>query len=426
MANQAFSISSLARCLSRADFYDEPRLSDDDFRKSVLEYALQLSQCDSAHEISIKKINIGDKIGYTAGNLASKLVLRRLKKNIYTSFNIPASNRQSIAREIPIYLREGTSYNVYRLDIKSFFETIPVSLVLKIIDENPKLSSQAKAITKKILCSFGDAYGPGIPRGIEISPAISEILLTAYDHSLRTHEDVFYFSRFVDDVLIVTSSNETQSEFYQWLTQILPSPLTYNKKKTHIYSVPKRKKAGAENPQGKRIIDFNFLGYAYTVYDSPLPKKQNGSENENTAGSVFRQVKVDIDDKKINKIKERVCKALFSYSKNNDFELLHDRVKFLTSNRELKSKDAERRIPTGIYYNYASIDFPSVSLESLDSFLEKVVTSTSGRFARVYAGKLNNLQRTTLLKLKFCRGFEKRAHRKFSPNKLKEITRIWL
>lgn len=80
MANQAFSISSLARCLSRADFYDEPRLSDDDFRKSVLEYALQLSQCDSAHEICIKKINIGDKIGYTAGNLASKLVLRRLKK----------------------------------------------------------------------------------------------------------------------------------------------------------------------------------------------------------------------------------------------------------------------------------------------------------------------------------------------------------
>jgi hypothetical protein len=412
--------------LSGADFYDDPRLSGEAFRKSILEYSFQLSQCDEQGEISIKKIIIGKKVGYTAGNLASKLVLRRLKKNLSNSFKITTSNRQSIAREIPIYLKEGTAYNIYRLDIKSFFETIPVDALLEAIDNNSDLSSQTKAIIRRVLESFGKNFGAGIPRGIEISPALSEILLSEYDKSILAHEDVFYFSRFVDDVLIITSSNEDRVEFYQWLSKILPSPLTYNTVKSKIYPVPKRKKAGADNPHGKLVTKFNFLGYCYTVYDSPLPKKPNGVENENTVGSIYRRVDLDIDDSKIKKIKERVCKALYGFSKDGNFNLLHERIKFLTSNRELKSKGADRRIPTGIYYNYASIDFPSLGLKSLDTFLEKMLTSTKGRFAIGYAGRLNKAHRAVLLKLTFCRGFETRAHRKFSPNKLKEITRIWL
>ena len=426
MANQAFSISALARCLSRADFYDDPRLSEEDYRKSVLEYALQLSQCDQHSDISIKRISLGDKVGYTAGNIASKLVLRRCKTNIQTSFKISTNNRQSISREIPIYLREGTCYKIYRLDIKSFFETIPTDVVLHLIDNNEKLSSQTKAIIRKVLKSFGEKYGSGIPRGIEISPVISEILLSEYDNKLRTHEEIFYFSRFVDDVLIITSSNEVEGDFYKWLCSILPSPLTYNIAKTKTYAAPQRKKAGAAYPDGKLIVKFNFLGYSYAVYDTPLPKKPNGAENENTTGSIYRKVSIDIDDKKIKKIKERICKALFSFSKSGCFDLLHDRIRFLTSNRELKNKDADKRIPTGIYYNYASIDFPSISLKELDNFLEKKLTSTVGRFCRAYSGKLNKARRATLLKLTFSSGFEKRAHRKFSPNRLKEITRIWL
>lgn len=426
VANQAFSTSALARCLSRADFYDDPRLSDESFRKSVLDYALQLSQCDHDGDISIKKIKLGDKVGYTSGNIASKLVLRRCKKNIQAAFKISTSNRQAISREIPIYLKEGTCYKIYRLDIKSFFETIPTDTALSIIDNNQKLSSQTKAITRKIIKSFEAKYGPGIPRGIEISPAISELLLLEYDYNLRTHEEIFYFSRFVDDVLIITSSNEVESVFYKWLCEILPSPLTYNTTKTKIYPVPLRKKAGIASPHGKLIVKFSFLGYCYTVYDTPLPKKPNGTENENTVGSIYRKVSIEIDDKKIKKMKERICKSLFSFSKSNDFDLLHDRIKFLTSNRELKNKDADRRIPTGIYYNYSSIDSPSTSLKELDCFLEKILTSTSGRFSRTYSGKLNKARRATLLKLTFSSGFEKRAHRKFSPNKLKEITRIWL
>ena len=426
MANQAFSISALARCLSRADFYDDPRLSEEAYRKNVLEYALQLSQCEQDIEVSIKKIKLGNKIGYTAGNIASKLVLRRCKKNIQTACKLTTMNRQSISREIPVYLKEGTCYNIYRLDIQSFFENIPTDAVLNLIDGNQRLSSQTKKIIRKILESFGEKYGAGIPRGIEISPAISEILLSEYDKKLRSHNEVFYFSRFVDDVIIITSSYEVQDDFYKWLCEILPHPLTYNSIKTKFYSIPLRKKAGIAHPGGKLIVTFNFLGYSYSVYDTPLPKKASGAENENTAGSIYREVRIDIDDKKVNKIKERICKSLFSFSKSDDFELLHDRIKFLTSNRELKNKDGDRRIPTGIYYNYSSIDFPSSSLKELDSFLEKNLTSGAGRLSRTYLAKLNKARKTTLLKLTFSRGFEKRAHRKFSLNRLKEITRIWL
>jgi hypothetical protein len=426
MANQAFSISALARCLTKSDFYNEQRLSDDEFRANVLEYALQLSQCDVSAEVSLSKVKIGEKTGYTAGNIASKLILRRCKNNIQTSCKIRLNNRQSISREIPIYLKEGTPYRVYRLDIKSFFENIPQKMIIESLEENQKLSSQTKRITTTILESFSKKHGNGIPRGIEFSPILSEMVLSNYDKKIHSHEDVFYYARFVDDILIITSSNEIERDFYTWLCDTLPPPLIYNHIKTKTYTIPRRKKAGAANPNGKLVAKFDFLGYSYSVYDTPLPNKPGGGENENTAGSIYREVIIDIEDRKIKKIKERISKAFFSFSKNADFDLLHDRLKFLTSNRELNKKDEDRKVPTGIYYNYASIEPHSGSLKKLDSFLAQSITRTTGRLGRVYAGKLSKPNRETLLKITFSKGFEKRAHRKFSLNRLKEITRIWL
>lgn len=426
MANQAFSISSLARCLTKADFYANERLSEDDYRNDVLNYALQLSQCDSTEKISIKEVKIGEKIGYTAGNIASRLILRRCKNNIQTSHKITTKNRQAISREIPIYLKEGTPYRVYRLDIKSFFENIPKQFIINSLEENQKLSSQTKKITKKILDSFSEKYGGGIPRGIEFSPALSEIALSSYDKKIQSHEDVFYYARFVDDILIITSSEETEHDFYSWLCNALPPPLKYNITKTKTYTIPRRKKAGASNPNGKLVVKFDFLGYSYSVHDTTLPMKPTGGENENTAGSIYRSVTIDIEERKIDKIKERISKAFFSFAKNSDFELLHDRIRFLTSNRELNKKDEDRRIPTGIYYNYSSIENNSASLKKLDNFLEQSITNTTGRLGRLYATKLSKSNRATLIKITFTRGFERRAHRKFSLNRLKEITRIWL
>ncbi len=426
MANQAFSISSLSRCLCNADFYDDQRLSEDDYRRNVVAYALQISQNPTERPLAINRIKIGSKTGYTTGNLASKIVLRRCNKNIHDAYKIVHRDRQSISREIPAYLKEGTRYRIYRLDIKSFFENIPTSTILNILDSSERLSSQTKQIVRAHLENFNGSHGQGIPRGIETSPALSELLLADYDKKLRSHDEVFYYSRFVDDILIITSSNEQEDTFYEWLCTILPSPLEYNATKTKIHSVPRRKKAGAVNPNGKLIVQFDFLGYSYSVYDSQLPLKDNGSENENTANSIYRKVRIDMEARKIRKIKEKICKALYNFSKNKDLELLYDRISFLTSNRELKNKDGDRVIPTGIYYNYASIDMPSDSLIELDKFLGKTITSKTGRLCESYSAHITNEHRAKLLKLKFTQGFEKRAHRKFSPNRLKEMTRVWL
>ncbi|TBU78701.1 antiviral reverse transcriptase Drt3a [Phytopseudomonas daroniae] len=425
MANQAFSTSSLARCLFKADFYDDPRISDDDYRKSVISYALQIAQNPTETPPAIKQIKISNKTGYTAGNLASKMVLRRCNKNINKAYNITPKNRQSISRELPAYLRDGTKYKVYRLDIKSFFENIPANILLNIIDSSEKLSCQTKFIIRSHIEDFKKRYGSGIPRGVETSPSLSELLLSEYDKKVTSHDEVFYYSRFVDDILIITSSNENEDEFYKWLCDLLPLPLEYNSTKTQIYPVPRRKKAGTANPNGKLVLSFDFLGYSYKVYDTPLPLK-DGVENSKTATSIYRKVCIDIEEKKIRKIKEKICKAIYSFSKNKDFELLFDRVSFLTSNRELKNKSGGRKVPTGIYYNYASIDTQAGGLNNLDKFLMSTLTGKFGRLQKTYSSHITSEHKSKLLKLSFSQGFEKRAHRKFSPNRLKEITRIWL
>jgi hypothetical protein len=425
VANQAFSTSSLARCLFKADFYDDQRISDDDYRKNVIAHALQIAQNPTENPPTIKEIKISDKTGYTASNLASRMVLRRCNININRTYNIHPKNRQSISRELPAYLREGTKYKVYRLDIKSFFENIPTDILLNTIDSSEKLSYQTKLIIRAHLDDFKQRYGSGIPRGIETSPSLSELLLSEYDKKVISHDEVFYYSRFVDDILIITSSSENEDDFYEWLCNLLPPPLKYNSTKTKIYPVPRRKKAGPANPNGKLVLSFDFLGYSYKVYDTPLPLK-DGVENSNTANSIYRKVCIDIEEKKIRKIKEKICKSIYSFSKNKDFELLFDRISFLTSNRELKNKGGDRKVPTGIYYNYASIDTPTNSLNSLDRFLISTLTGKSGRLHKTYSPHITSEQKSKLLKLSFTQGFEKRAHRKFSPNRLKEITRVWL
>lgn len=426
MANQAFSKSSLARCLCPIDFYKEPKLRDPAYRDGIIAAALEIAENCLANPITLKTLTLAGKQGYTANDLPSKLILRHCTKNIISSTKIKLKNRTSIARELKIYLKEGTSYRIYRYDIKSFFENISAANLLHNLENNNKLSKHTKILVSAHLHNFNTLFSQGIPRGVEPSPMLAEIALAKFDIAVKAHTEVFYYARFVDDIIILTSSEENQQNFHSWLCQLLPPPLEFNSKKTEIISIPRRNKAGATNPDGKIKANFDFLGYSYTVIDTPLPLDSDGKEKVNTAESIYRKVLIDISTSKLKKLKAKICKSLYNFSKNKDFALLADRINFLASNRDLRHKDTGRRIPTGIYYNYSSINLPSKNLNEIDSFLKKLVTSKHHRLSLRYQSLLNPSQKKQLLKLSFLHGFTNRSHKKFSPRKLKKITRIWL
>jgi hypothetical protein len=212
------------------------------------------------------------------------------------------------------------------------------------------------------------------------------------------------------------------------LEGLLPGHLKFKKNKTQIACCKKRSKANSLTIK-KLVLSFDYLGLSFKVYDSPLPPKkiQGGQEIENDshASKQFREVEVDFSESKVKKIKSKVCKAFYAYSKDRDYFLLRDRIRFLTTNRSMINKNKGTIIPVGIYYNNSPVIFPSQSIKELDLFLKKMATSKKGRLCRLYGHFLTKKQKKELLQYDFEKGFNKRLHKRFSANRLADITRIW-
>ncbi|MFZ1568998.1 MAG: antiviral reverse transcriptase Drt3a [Thiolinea sp.] len=409
LKNQVFSHSSLARCLYQADFFNDEQLHQNDYREEIINSALLISDSLFESGISLKEIKANGKKGFTTSSLPEKLTLRRCCQNLKACFSVKMKNRDIIAKEIISHLKEGTPYRIYRLDIKSFFESIALNSVFSIVDRNDFLSFHTKNLVKTYLHHFEKLNNPGIPRGVEISPVIAEILLREFDCKIKSDVDIFYYVRFVDDILIITSSQENEHVFLDEVRNSLPTGLSINesKQKKSIISVDKQNKAG------NVVAEFNFLGYEYIV------------RNRNKAEKVLlRDVVVDLSKSKKSKIKEKISKSFYSYVKNGDFFLLNDRIVFLTTNRDFKHQEKKKNIPTGIYYNYSKITTKD-GLENLDAFVKSILFGHCGRLGKLVKASLSNEQKRVLLKISFKDGHEKCIYKRFSPNRLREIVSIW-
>ncbi|MFZ5958491.1 antiviral reverse transcriptase Drt3a [Pseudomonas knackmussii] len=426
MRNQSFNHSSISRCLIASDFYKDNELAKDEYRERLVTRALEIANngFENHPPLNIKK---NKKTIYATAALPERLVLRRCTQNIKSSLNIKIKARGQTAEEIRSYLREGTEYIIFRLDIESFFESLNYLDLCKTIQEIDQLSTQTKNLIIDYLKNFNTHWGQGIPRGIEISPIIAELALEKFDWAIKSHPETLYYTRFVDDILVITTAKHSEGFFINWAEQKLPRGLRFSKRKTKFKKIPKRKKAGAANlPEGREIWSFDFLGYSYKIIDSPLPiDAKTNKENDGSAKAVYRSIKTDIASEKIKKIKTKVAKAIYNYRKNRDIQLLLDRIAFLTSNRDLIVKDKSRKIPTGIYYNYSKIDHNAPSLAELDKYLINLITGKRGRLHSGYTPLFSNHEKSLLAKYKFELGFKGRNHKKFSPDRLKEITRIW-
>ena len=415
--DQSFNSASLAQCLTPKDFYLDNHLSDDDYRNIIIEKAVVLASQSAHFTPQITTTTKHEKPVYTVANLPYKLVLRKTSKNIRYVSNLTPKSRSKIIRELKGYLQEGTPYRIYRLDIQSFFESCNPVDILKAISQY-NVSVQTQNILESFLLYFNAVHGPGIPRGIETSPILSEICLVDMDAKISKQNDVFYYSRFVDDIFIVTSSNEDKSEFLKYVKNSLPPTLTLNYNKTRVQDIPKR------TIYSPSVVDVDYLGYKISAIDSDLtlkyPKKPSSIKN-----ICYRDVVIDLSNRKVKKFKEKISKSLFSFLKNSDFRLLKDRLVFLSTNRFMGNKNDGYKLPTGIYYNYAELDYPSDGLDSIDQYLRATICAPKGRIGVAISGKLTATQKSELLKVSFSSGFRKRIFREYSPNRLYKIARIW-
>lgn len=410
----------LERVLRKHEFRKVPAASHEAFREAVLTDAvISAATCFNAPNNPLKSFPLRGKLVYRLIRPEDELVLRQLVRNVRRCMPRTGEGRSQIVTNLRLLLAEGVPYRVYRLDVRSFYESFQKQEVLKVLHDLRKLSPLSKTLIETLLNSHTAMGGAGIPRGLSLSAALSDLLMNRFDHLIRSGEDTFYYSRYVDDIIIVSSAREKKAEFVTWVKNSLPPGLTLNPNKRDV--VEDLSKVKMENLSSTPpIFSFDYLGYAFTVSN---PTKLEADKKKKS--DLDRIVSIDIASKKVKKFKTRIVRAFLDFGKTGDWDLLRDRVAYLTQNFSVYNLKAGGKKLAGIYHSYPLVNAQSGALLELDYFLRNAVLARTGRVFSKSALLLGGKQKRHLLRASFVRGHASQSFIHFSGRRIQDIQRCW-
>ncbi|MCQ8240483.1 antiviral reverse transcriptase Drt3a [Rhizosaccharibacter radicis] len=399
---------SLERQLRRSDFARRTPQEDILFKEAILAEAMQIAAdgFDIAH---LQVSQIHGKPVYQHAKLSQALLIRHASQNIRKLTGVKQSDRQSIIKSLISLLREGVAFTVMKIDIKSFYESISTAHVLDSLRNDPAFSRQSVFV----LDSFFDALRrrgiQGLPRGIGLSATLAEFAMRNFDQNISNVAGVRFYSRYVDDAILVITDNANPAEIRALMKRYLPPNLDFNQKKTKNFDFERFNRTDTDRVE--HVVE--FLGYAISV--GKITRKNQ----------IFsRTVEVDISGKKVAKIKRRLAKALIEFNDGGSFDDLLDRVKILTSNYEFTDNDSGQKRYSGLRYSYPHINAEaSRSLTTLDKFFVHAIVSkkTSNRLRP----NLSEDQLKKLLGFRFMRGYNHNVFFSFNIKRFEKLVGCW-
>ncbi len=350
---------------------------------------------DHKFKIAITKVETDDKPVYTTTETAENyFAIKQLQYNVKKSFKVKQANRFAIVNQINSHFKDNFPKIVLRTDVKSFYESIPHDKLLAKINDNPLLSFLSKKLIWKILKDFlvaSDATDKvGIPRGIGVSAYLAELYMRDIDKEISSLNDVTYYARYVDDIIIVFTPTTTQKAL-TYLDKVkcimeTDTGLRMNPGKTYELDLVK-------SNASRNIC---FLGYRFEFNDGTLKK-------------------IGLTRTKLKKYIRRITSAIDEYNKQKRFDskaarrILIHRLNFLTGNTRLENNKSS--VLLGIYYSNSLLSEPLDDLIALDLFLYKKIDRCIDDA---------NLKKR-LNKFSFQKGFEERKYVNFS-SKTKRVT----
>ncbi|QAB41367.1 RNA-directed DNA polymerase [Acinetobacter baumannii] len=415
MEYQTFSRHGLTKVLRKSDFLNVPKSSQEAYRESLINDSISSAQTKfNGSNPSLSSFKLKGNLVFKLDHHAHTIVERKITSNLRRVCQIQAPNRTNIIGNLKLFLREGVPCRVYRLDIKKFYESFSYTHICKEVDSLYKLSPHSKILIKHILIKHQSIGGRGTPRGLPLSSCISELMMKDFDSQIRNNNNTFFYSRYVDDIIIITSGNEDKSDFLKYIKTILPYGLDLNYNKLEISNkINSIGKVSDVSPK-KIVIKFEYLGYKIVVSD---PYKKSKSNK--------RVVDVDLATKKTKKYKLRIARAFYDFVKTKDITLLKDRIKYLANNFKVYNIHIEKTKLAGIYHNYPEIQLEAKNLKELDHYLRGLVLSRNGRLGRFLAPLLTGKLKRELLQNSFVKGHSEKRFIHFSALRIAEIKKCW-
>ncbi len=364
-----------------------------------------------------KDTYILEKIKSDKSNLIQRVtddfILRKVNKNLRRVYGVRQADRYKIIKNVQNLLSEQLPFFVCKTDIRHFYESIDRDKILSDIKNSSILSFDTKCVIEKLFSHPLIENTTGLPRGINISATLSEYFMRSFDREIRKIKGVYYYARFVDDIIIFSTEEITKDTLTK-ISTYLPKGLRLNSQKTKVVKFSNTVK------ELKIPVEITFLGYKFVRYVETIFNKKKNNQ--------YIRLRTTISPKKIKKMKERIVKAFLSFKHHQDMTLLKDRLLFLTANYPLKTIRQEVSkyekvgcLHGGIAYNYPLINDTSC-LKELDTFLYQVINTSA--FAKININ-FTQEQKAELRKYSFFIGYQRRISRKFKLDRLSQIIECW-
>jgi hypothetical protein len=355
----------------------------------------------------------GGKPVFTASTCTDEFALRKLNDNVRRLYNVAPANRYEIVAQVKLLLNDRMPFFVLRFDVKNFYESINRSQLIDSLCARSILGYRSKQILKKLF-NGTNLHVPGLPRGISLSSTLSEIYMKDFDDMVRRLPGVYYYARYVDDIVIfsITPSENIKS----LVIAALPPQMLLNEAKEEQVEFNEN----GNCVKFKREPNIEYLGYRFHF------RQQKECITAKGAPQPPPKLVVKIAKAKLEKLKRRTVLAILDHCYKPDYPLLLARFKFLTGNCELHRHKHDGKLLSGIYYNYSYIDVAAHDdLAALTAFMRKAIFSKSGAFGAKLNSNLTREQRATIGKLCFKSGYCNRITHSFSAKRLRVIKKCW-
>jgi len=405
MLRQDFSINSLLKITTKNEIIkfklgrNEPEYKVS--LQAISEYLINEKQI--IDNLYCKKER--NKIIYSTKSANTHYALKKISVDLKKLYKIEVPHREDISEQIYRIFEQSSNFSIIRLDIKSFYENIKYELILNKINKDKLLSVKSINILKE-LTKFIDK---GLPRGLSISPILSEIFMKDIDNEIKNIKDVYYYARYVDDIIII-SPNNYESILQKTIEILSKYNLKTNNKKyfKNIESVDNKKKSISSS--------FDYLGYKYIIETVSYNKK--------------RIIKAELSDAKKRKIKTRIIHSLLDRIYNTTYsdkeELLIKRLKVLSSNYSITYNDHSKgNLKAGMFYSHRLVNNCGIFSE-FNNFLSKSLYCKNNNFFGRAMAQISLSEKANIIKnICFVSGFKDKHFIELEKDEMDRVKRCW-
>lgn len=352
-------IKNIEKIIKKQNFF----LKEDEIKNQALQYYGEIDSNNYDFSSAKKQVFTQIKkkrIIYNFDKESTEDILcRYMKSRLDSLFKVKYPSRKRIINSLfntfPI-VKDLNDFVIVRADFKSFFDSVLSTYVYANYIKKSALSRKDKRYFEEYVKEFKFCYA-----GLCLSNVLTEIICQEFDNNILSEFDcygVVYYERYVDDMLIIMNSYISKDKFLETINNLIEKTFENCPVKLNMDKFCYIAKRDIGNDQS-----FNFLGYNFTIkFD--LSKKQH------------LEFKFGIAEKKRKRYYSLFKQAFLDYKKNNNEELLRQRVKLFSTRIVITrafGNNINNWITKSIVANYNELRYHTDNLEKdTESFLKNV------------------------------------------------------